>query len=379
MPLLGWPLMVVLGSVASAAMAATLVLWPRVPGPRVVKGLARVAMIGTSQVLAIALVAAAANNYGYFYGSWSDLLGGSAGSTAIQHVAGPREGSDGGAVSRTATGRAPHAGVAWSARAQWLTRGRVDQVQITGARSTLSQPAYIYLPPQYFQPSYAHHEFPAVEVMTGYPGNSLNLVKRMHYPDMLLHEIQSGRAKPMVLVMLRPTVAPPRDTECTDVPAGPQAETYLAQDVPTAIRAIARVRPVGWGAMGDSTGGYCATKIAMMHSDVFTAAMSMSGYYHTLKDGTTGDLWGGSSVLRHLNDLEWRLKNMPQPPVSLLLSISRQERGYNGISDTERFLSMARSPMSVDSIIQPHGGHNFGTWSQVMPKALDWLSVQLKA
>ena len=42
--------------------------------------------------------------------------------------------------------------------------------------------------------------------------------------------------QPMILVMLRPTVAPPRDTECVDVPGGPQTETFFAEDLPQAVR-----------------------------------------------------------------------------------------------------------------------------------------------
>ena len=34
-----------------------------------------------------------------------------------------------------------------------------------------------------------------------------------------------------MLVMVRPTVAAPRDTECTDVPAGPQALAFFAPKV----------------------------------------------------------------------------------------------------------------------------------------------------
>ena len=158
----------------------------------------------------------------------------------------------------------------------------------------LSEHAFVWLPPQYYQPAWAHRVFPAAEVLTGYPGNDLSLVNRMNYPQVVQQQVAAGHARPMVLVMLRPTVVPPRDTECTDVPAGPQVETFLAQDVPVAIRDALRVRPVGWGAIGDSTGGYCAAKIAMMHSDVFSAAVALSGYYHTLQDSTTGDLWGGS-------------------------------------------------------------------------------------
>ena len=34
-------------------------------------------MLGLSQVTAVLLVAALLNDYGYFYGSWAELLGGS--------------------------------------------------------------------------------------------------------------------------------------------------------------------------------------------------------------------------------------------------------------------------------------------------------------
>jgi hypothetical protein len=84
-------------------------------------------------------------------------------------------------------------------------------------------------------------------------------------------------------------------------------------------------------------------------------------------------------VLRHLNNLEWLLAHQPAPPVSVLATISQQERGYNGVQDTRRFVSMVRPPMSVDLIVQPHGGHNFATWAQDLPTAIDWLSRHLRA
>ena len=44
-------------------------------GPRVLRAATRVALLGLSQVTAVLLVAALLNDYGYFYGSWSELLG----------------------------------------------------------------------------------------------------------------------------------------------------------------------------------------------------------------------------------------------------------------------------------------------------------------
>ncbi len=71
----------------------------------------------------------------------------------------------------------------------------------------------------------------------------------------------------MILVMLRPTVAPPRDTECVDIPGGPQTETFFAKDLPEAVTASYRAGKEAddWGIIGNSTGGYCALKIGLHH------------------------------------------------------------------------------------------------------------------
>jgi hypothetical protein len=378
LPLLGWPLETLLALVLVLVMAGTLFAWSRVRGGRVLANAQRLAMLLASQAVAVLLLAAAVNNYGYFYGSWGDLFG--TNTQAALSTNTPRWphghfGKTGATIpAASVTGQTD-----WSVPGADDVRGKIEDVHIRGARSGLQGDALIYLPPQYYQPAYAHHAFPAVEVLTGYPGITANLVSRMHYPGMLLTELQQNRAHPMVLVMLRPTVAPPRDTECTDVPGGPQAMTYLSQDVPAAIDALVRVRPTGWGAMGDSTGGYCAVKIAMAHSDVFGAAASLSGYYHTLKDSTTGDLWGGSNVLRDLNSPEWVMAHQPQPPISVLATVGLMERGNTGYQDTRRFLSLVRPPMTASSIFIPGGGHNFASWAKVMPTALDWLSQKLQA
>jgi hypothetical protein len=105
--------------------------------------------------------------------------------------------------------------------------------------------------------------------------------------------------------------------------------------------------------------------------------VALSGYYHTLHDSTTGDLWGGSRVLRNLNDPEWLLAHQPAPPVSLLLTVGTAERGPNGVRDTRRFLHLVRPPLKADSIFVPQGGHNFADWLSLMPASLDWLSRHL--
>jgi enterochelin esterase-like enzyme len=382
-------LLVLLAVLALALPVATLMLWSRLRGPRAVRATARLSLVGASQVAAVVFVAAALNDYGYFYASWSDLLGQSS-SVGQPSSAAPGHPAAAGAAAGTATTAGPPAvsvvrqlaDPGWSTPAQWASRGRVESITINGVRSRLSSHAFVYLPPQYFQAAYRRRAFPAAQVFTGFPGTDLNLLKGMDYPARLLAEVQAGRARPTVLVMLRPSVTFPRDTECTDVPSGPQALAFFAQDVPLAVAATYRVQTRGWGAVGDSTGGYCAAKLAMLHSDVFTAAVTLSGYFHTLKDNTTGELWGGSRVLKNLNNLEWRLRHLPPPPVSLLVTTAKDEAGSSGYADSRRFLVLAHAagaPLRVESLVLDHGGHNFSTWNSELPQALSWLTQRLPA
>jgi S-formylglutathione hydrolase FrmB len=377
--LLGKPLLLLLSILTVGLPIATYLLWSRLPARRATRIGSRALLLVSCQLAAVMLVAAAMNDYGYFYTSWSDLVVSTVGTPVapVPQVLGVGQAAANGRSDRTAVRF--HRDPLWSTPSQWRTLGRVVQVDLHGARSALSATASVWLPPQYFQPAYAHSQFPGVEVLTGYPGSEAGLISGMKYPQYLLNEITAHRAAPMVLVMMRSAVAFPRDTECTDVPAGPQALTYFSQDVPAAISNAFRVRATGWGAMGDSTGGYCAVKIAMMHSDVIPAAVALSGYFHTLRDNTTGDLWGGSSEIRKLNDLEWRLAHLPAPPASLFLAIARTEAGPNGYRDTQRFLSQVRSPLQVQTMILPSGGHNFASWSLEMGPSLDWLSARLRA
>lgn len=383
MSLLGTPLLILLGCAAVLAPVATLFAWSRVRGPKPARVASRLALLGVCELTGVLLVAAIANDYGQFYSSWSDLFGTVRGhyrTTTYGARAAPRR-----PIRKVAVTHVPDLGSLqvrsvqnWSRPAQWRTRGKVIEVTVTGRYSHLRNTAYIYLPPEYFAAGNAHTKFPAVEVLTGYPGIAHALVTRLNYPAHALSVVQAHRARPALYVMLSSTVARPRDTECTNVPHGPQAETYLAAELPSAVERSFRVRPGDWGVIGDSTGGYCAAKLAMYQRNTFAAGVSLSGYYHTLSDWTTGNLWGGSLAAEHSNDLEWRLAHQPAPAADLYLTISKQEGGADGYADTVRFLHLVRPPLHVRAVVAADGGHNFRNWGRQLPDALVWLSSQLR-
>lgn len=386
MALMGTALLVVLVCAAVLIPVATLLLWSRVRGPGVLRDAVRLLMMGAGQVATVALVAALANNYGQFYTSWSDLLGTNLAPAKVAVYGGHDHGS-----SREARVAATSAGTAtgtlhilgnyhWSTPRQWSTRGKVVSTTLTGLGSGLSTSVYVYLPPQYFWKRYAHRHFPAVEVMTGFPGAPLSLVGRMAYPDHALTLVHKHRAVPMIYVMLSSTVAPPRDTECTNIAGGPQALTFLSGELTSAVEHTLRVQPGHWGVIGHSTGGYCAAKLAMFYPWVYAGGVSLAGYYHALDGGTAGSLFGGSIAREHQSDLRWLLTHHPAPPANLYLTITASESTDDqGYPETLRFLHLVRPPMRATGVIEPTGGHNYTTWVRELPAALSWLSGRITA
>ncbi|MGR6923717.1 alpha/beta hydrolase [[Actinomadura] parvosata] len=346
-------LLVTISVLAGAALVAAVWWWPRLGARSVAAVAGRVGVLLLCQVLTLAALGLGVNGYFGFYESWSDLLGTDTGTAPI---------------TIASTGLQVLAGHA-------VRGGRIEQVILPGPATGLSEEAYVFLPSAYLrEPA---KRFPAIIAFTGYPGDPRNLMTRLHLPDRMAQALARHQVDPTILVMMRPSAVLPRDTECVDVPGGPQVQRYFAQDVRQDMITHYRVAPGrdSWGILGGSTGGYCALKIAMSHPEAFSAAVSLSGYYKTIIDGTTGDLFAGRRSVEERNDLMWRLAHLPPPAVNVLVTSSK--RGEADYVATERFLAAVRPPMRASSLILPSGGHNFNTWNRELPQALPWLAQQL--
>ncbi|WP_030265506.1 alpha/beta hydrolase [Streptomyces sp. NRRL B-24484] len=358
-------------------LAATVLWWPRLARTSWQAVLGRIAALLTTQFAVLCAIGLAANNYFAFYSSWDDLLGtGDTGPVSVQASVEGRPASAAPVVKAQLLGKEPVEGGSGGPEQS----GEIQSVRITGSHSGLSTDAYVYLPPQYFQSAEAHKRFPAAVVMTGFPGDAKNLITRLNYPSAALQLMRSGKMQPTVLVLMRPSPAMPADTECEDIPGGAQSETYFTKDVPRVIAESFRVAsaPAAWGVVGNSTGGYCALKMAMRHPEVFPTAVALSGYYKAAEDATTGDLFKGSQGRRDEADLMWRLNNLPQPKISVLLAGPQAGDGSYKPS-TEAFQKAVKAPMTANTAWVPQGGHNFRTWSQLLPPSLEWLSQHLTA
>ncbi|MGW1892055.1 alpha/beta hydrolase [Streptomyces sp. NPDC002004] len=351
----------------------TVWLWPRLANRnwRAVAG--RVGLLFATQLAIFSSIGLSANQAFGFYASWADLFGLEQGQgVVVDHsVAGGAGGPL--KVVDTQTVNVPDG-------ARPTLGGQIQKVDVVGRRSHIATQAYVYLPPEYFQPQYKKRTFPAAAVLTGYPGTAEALIKGLRYPQTAHEQAKAGRMQPMILVMLRPTVAPPRDTECVDVPGGPKTETFFAQDLQESVSAHYRTakRPGGWGVIGDSTGGYCALKLAVHHPGAYAAAVGLSPYYKAPHDPTTGDLFHGNLLLQQKADLHWYMRNMPEAPKTALL-VSSSRHGEANYKETLRFIAevRARRTTQIASIVLDSGGHNFNTWRREIPAALSWLGARL--
>jgi S-formylglutathione hydrolase FrmB len=357
---------------AALLFVGTVWLWPRLARRtwRAVGG--RVGLLLATQLALFGCVGLAANQAFGFYASWADLFGQENGQGVV--VDDSARGRAGGPLQVVGTQR-----VRLGDGERPQLAGQIQKVDIVGRATRIATPAFVYLPPEYFQPQYRTRTFPAAVVLTGYPGTAQALINKLHYPRTARELAQDGRMQPMILVMLRPTVAPPRDTECVDIPGGPQTETFFAKDLPDAVAGHYRVarKPGGWGIVGNSTGGYCALKLAMHHPEVYAAGAGLSPYYKAPIDPTTGDLFQGSRQLRNRADLRWSIKHLPAPDTSLLVTSSRA--GETNYEATLTFIDEVRATnrTRISSIILDSGGHNFNTWRREIPPTLQWMSARL--
>ncbi|GCD35918.1 esterase [Streptomyces chrestomyceticus JCM 4735] len=356
---------------AVALFVLTIWLWPRLSRQNWRSVLGRIGLLLATQLSIFASIGLFANNSFGFYASWADLFGQEQEpGVVVNHETGPNG-------TKLKLLGSEHVGVPGGSKPH--VGGRIDQVVLQGEKSKINSPAFVYLPPQYFQPKYAKKRFPASVVLTGYPGTAQALYKKLHFPQTQHDLVRKNKMQPTILVMMRPTVAPPRDTECVDIPNGPQTETFFTHDVRHDIASHYRVGTAAknWGVIGDSTGGYCALKMPMRYPKAFSTGVALSGAYKAPLDASTGALFGGDKQLERENNLLWRQKNLPAPPVNLLVTSSKQ--GEDNYKETLQFIRQTKSPGRIASIILDSGGHNFNTWRREIPAALEWMGGHLKA
>lgn len=361
---------------AVLAAAATVLLWPRLAGPRPRHYAGRAAVLVLQNVMLLLAVAVGMNDTFQFFADWSDLAGalrGQAGPAA--GAASPSAGATGGATARSYRPAPPVLPVGVHGE-QTGRQGDVLRFRVGGGPSGVSADVYVAVPADYDQQVRAGHRFPVLEAFSGYPSDPRQWLSVMG----LEHSLSSLAARRQIAetLVVMPTVElpPGTDTECVDGgAAAAQVERWVAEDVPAWVESALPVQrgSQAWAGIGLSTGGYCAAMVAMRHPGVYGAAISFAGYYRPEFESGYQP-FSRTSLEGQRYDLV-RLARLAPPPVSLWALTSRADT--LSYASTMALLQAARPPFSVRVETLLHAGHRTAVLKPWVPTALRWLAASL--
>ena len=293
------------------------------------------------------------NDYYGYYQSWSQMSADLSGSYATFNVA--------------PTDRA----------ASPIGNGQVQSVVLPGPHSGIKRAGLVYLPPQYFQPKYAHTQFPVIELLHGSPGSPSSWLVHLKIATVMNQLIGKRLIGPMILVM--PTMNVGHDfQECVDAP-GALDDTYITDDVRADIQARYRVSSVNaeWGIAGYSSGGYCAANLALRHPVDFGASGIMDGYFRP-QDGPAAKALhfnpaaeAGNDPIREAASLDAGAGPLP----SFWLSTGTGDKG--DVAAVKAFTAALHGIETTALYRVPGAGHNFYAWAPAIPYLLQWMWSQL--
>jgi len=370
MSLTGTPFFAITIALVVLAVVGMAALWNRIPGPTPVRISARVGLTLFSQAAAVLMVLVYVNNsMGPFYDSWGDLFG----DNATVQLTGGATGTGGGPAT-------PGSGPSAATQAEKLsfttyTTG-VLKTKAVGPESRIKGSLYVWLPPQYNQPQYAHTAFPVVELLPGTPGTPQAWFGTMKANSELQKLMGEGKAKPMILVSATLNMfGGGNDSGCANLPGSYQTATWLAKDVPNLVKKNFRAAPdsAHWAIMGYSAGGYCAANLTVQYPGSFHAAVSMSGYNAPDAAIVTRD-----PKLAAANNPYLLLKaDRQQPDIVLLAAGSLQDPGT--VPDARALIGVLRHPGPSRVMVLDKGDHTTAVFQTMLPQSLVWLSQQITA
>ncbi len=267
-----------------------------------------------------------------------------------------------------------------------LTEGATLTVDIKGALSHISRIAYIYLPPQYFEPQYKTYRFPVIELIHGQPGLPQDWINVAGVQVSLDTLLRLHQAKPVVLVMPNANGGENISLQCLNQVGGPQDLTYLALDVPDFVSHKLRVQPpgVGWGVAGYSEGGYCAANMAMRYRRRYGFAASLSGYFVPMQNEMQNPFrlvnpFGGSNALRRENTPLDEVTALKAGAVLPQFWLGAGQDDRVDVANAEYFRQLLElRQANVPLILTAGGGHTMTTWRDEIPPMLTWMTNGLQ-
>jgi pimeloyl-ACP methyl ester carboxylesterase len=345
-----------------AAIGLTLfatIYWKKIYRKSALNFIVRLFIIVLCQALALVSVGLQINRSNGFFESWNDLFGGSSNysQTAVQAD------SISFLTKQDLT------------KAESLSnKSKLVRDVITGKNSQVSNIVYIDLPSTAVKKiennvALDSHRFRVIEFLTGFPSEPIMWVKVLKIDRQLALYNKSHIGHEIIGVFPQVNIAGNYDLECMNLPSPqPAAETWLSTDMHSYLGSRLGLRDSKWGIMGVSTGGWCAAMLSIRHPDLYSAAVSIAGYYRPAlprKDPVALQL--AMDKKYDLTSAELLLTEKQH------LYITASLGDKYSIRETRKFLAKQHPNLAITYKELPSGGHNSRVWVPLIPNALDWL------
>lgn len=374
--------------VALALFVWVIIDWPRSARPGLLSVLRRIGY-QSAVVLTLLLAVGITLNAQYgWYANWGDLgsiFSGADPGTVVAagagaaDAAGPGSGAAAGSSDR---GRgAGHQAVPLAAlpalsavglrSGRGAERGTIRDFQVPGKFSNVKSYVAVWFPGSYTDPKMADHRYPVILAFHGVPGTPQQLWSNMSLGQQVAQQVAAHKLADSIVVM--PDWAPKEiDTECVDGGAGQvQMEQWLTRDVTSWVDHHLRVvdQRSSWATFGLSAGAWCASMLTMLHPGLYSAAISLGGYFQPTFEQPYIPFKPGSPQFSHYDLLQVAKKNPPK--VALWVQTSKADPMSYGTA--EQLLATARPPLSVTAVVLPNAGHRLAVWIPLIPQSLQWL------
>ena len=345
------------------ALVLTVVFWHKLSPTKWHHITGRISAIIFIQVFALASTGITINRAGEFYASWGDLFGSKNQLSKIAvapNLLAQISAKDIAEARKTAGG------------------SLIFREVIKGATSGISDVVYVVLPPKIAAQMEANpsspsvgNDYQVVELFPGYPGVPQTWIGSMGGITTLEALENAGRVQNTIAIIPAINVAPGEDTECLNFVGGPQVETWITSDMHEFASRFIGIDARPWTSFGYSTGGWCATQVAIRHPDLYSNAVSLAGYFKPLF--SLGVSKREKNFLTNEYDLIATLKKVPS--TQHLLIIASQKDKFTKIA-AANFMRDAANLIPIRYIPIPIGGHNTSVWKPFVSTAFEWINGQ---
>lgn len=280
----------------------------------------------------------------------------------------------------TSTAFDPKLYATWKAPATMPKVGTVGSVRIPGTVSHFpARPAIVYLPPAALV---AHPPaLPVVVMLSGQPGEPGSLLASGGLAVTLDRLAKADRGLAPIVVIPDQLGSTSANPMCVDGKLGNSA-TYLADDVPTYIKAHFRVTTDrrAWAIGGFSQGGTCSIQLASSHPELFGSFVDVAGEHGPSLESRQATIvkgFGGSvAAYRAAQPTAIMAAHGRYADTLAFFAVGENDTEYGGAM-TANSAAAAAAGMRVIRYISPHTAHDWLTATNGMAAGLSDLYPRL--